>query len=157
MHTRRFEDRDAEKIAALIGRNFLEVNSRDYPLEEMRTLAETYNADKVRSIASYAHTYVVCEGGTVVGTGSISSFWGSTTESILLTVFVLPEYHGKGVGRQIIETLEADELFLRARRVEIPASITACRFYEKMGYGYKDGVRQLDEEGHYRMEKFRQI
>jgi len=44
---------------------------------------------------------------------------------------------------------------LRAKRIEIPASITACEFYKKMGYGYKDGIVKLDEEGLYQLEKFR--
>ena len=91
----------------------------------------------------------------IVGTDSISSYWGSETESILLTIFVLPEYHSKGIGSKIIETLEQDELFLRANRIEIPASITATEFYRKFGYNYKNGVKELDEEHHFRLEKFR--
>lgn len=91
----------------------------------------------------------------IVGTGSISSYWGSETESILLTIFLLPEYHNNGIGSKIIETLEQDELFLRANRIEIPASITATEFYRKFGYNYKNGVKELDEEHHYRLEKFR--
>ena len=49
---------------------------------------------------------------------------------------------------------EQDELFLRADRIEIPASITAVDFYKKQGYDYKNNVKELDEEGHYRLEKF---
>lgn len=92
----------------------------------------------------------------IVGTGSISSFWGSKTESILLTIFVLPEFHGKGIGRKIINTLEQDEFYVRATRIEIPASITATEFYRKFGYDYKNGVKELDEEHHYRLEKFKE-
>jgi len=55
----------------------------------------------------------------------------------------------------VIQTLEQDEFFLRAKRIEIPASVTAATFYEKMGYRYKNGVAQPDEEGLVRMEKFR--
>jgi len=155
MIIRRFENDDAEAVSSLITRNFLEVNIRDYPKEEMELLSNEYNADKVKQVASYAHTYVVYEDAKIIGTGSISSFWGSKTESILLTIFVLPELHSQGIGKRIIETLENDELFLRANRIEIPASITACNFYEKMGYNYKNDKKELDDEGHYRMEKFR--
>ena len=77
-------------------------------------------------------------------------------ESILLTIFVLPEFHGKGIGRKIINTLEQDEFFVRATRIEIPASITATEFYRKFGYDYKNGVKELDEEYHYRLEKFKE-
>lgn len=153
---RRFREEDAEAVAALIQRNMLEVNSRDYSPESIQAMVESHDAQCVLRTASYAHMYVLTDGdeGEIVGVGAISSYWGSLTESILLTIFVKPELHGQGLGRRIIETLERDELFLRASRVEIPASITATPFYEKMGYGYKNG-RVPDEEGFVRMEKFR--
>ncbi len=91
----------------------------------------------------------------IVGVGAISSFWGSKTESILLTIFVLPEYHGKGTGRKIINTLEQDEFYARATRIQIPASITATEFYRNFGYDYKNGVKELDEEHLYRLENLR--
>ncbi|SCI94231.1 Predicted acetyltransferase [uncultured Clostridium sp.] len=156
MQVRRFRAEDAKAVSALVRRNFMEVNIQDYPLCEMQALSKAYSPEKILEIAGQAHTYVVTDDGEqIVGTGSITSYWGSQTESILLTIFVLPEYHGRGIGRRIIQALEGDELFLRARRIEIPASITACRFYEKMGYGYKGGAKSLDAEGLYRMEKFR--
>ena len=99
--------------------------------------------------------YVVCDKERIVGCGAIGGYWGSTTESILLTIFVLPEYQGKGIGKLIIHTLEHDEFFLRAKRIEIPASITAVEFYRKMGYNYKNGIAELDDEQLYRLEKFR--
>lgn len=39
--------------------------------------------------------------------------------------------------------------------MEIPASITACGFYKKMGYSYKKEIDVVDEEQLYRLEKFR--
>ena len=56
-----------------------------------------------------------------------------------------------------METLEKDEYFLRAKRIEIPSSITGCQFYRKFGYDYKNGIAELDEENLYRLEKFRDI
>ena len=60
------------------------------------------------------------------------------------------------IGRKIINTLEQDEFYVRATRIEIPASITATEFYRKFGYDYKNGVKELDEEHHYRLEKFKE-
>lgn len=152
---RRFNESDATEVSKIICRNFLEVNIKDYSKNEMEKLAEIYNSEKVLQINGYAHLYVACIKDTIAGCGAISSFWGSEDESILLTIFVLPELHGKGIGREIIKTLENDEYFLRAKRIEIPASITGCEFYKKLGYDYKDGIRKLDDEGHFRLEKFR--
>lgn len=76
---------------------------------------------------------MICDEGIIIACGAIGSYWGKEDESSLFNIFVLPEYQGKGIGRKIIETLEQDELFLRAKRVEIPASITACEFYKKWG------------------------
>ena len=72
-------------------------------------------------------------------------------------ILLLPECQGKGVGRKIIETLERDEYFIRAKRVEVPASITGAGFYRKLGYEYKNGIDHPDEERLYRLEKFRNI
>jgi GNAT superfamily N-acetyltransferase len=155
MRIRRFIGTDAQELAALVRRNLLEVNTADYPAEEMEKLAADYGVEKIQTIASTAHMYVALDGGTIVGTGSIAPFWGSETESVILTFFVLPGCQGRGVGRKIMRALEEDEYFLRARRVEIPASITGCGFYEKMGYAYKNGLKELDEEKLYRMEKRR--
>lgn len=55
----------------------------------------------------------------------------------------------------LIERAEQDEFFLRAKRIEIPASITAVDFYKKMGYDHKNGIAEIDEELFYRLEKFR--
>ena len=44
---------------------------------------------------------------------------------------------------------------LSAKRIEIPASITAVGFYKKMGYNYKNATAEIDDEQVYRLEKFR--
>ena len=48
-----------------------------------------------------------------------------------------------------------DPYFLRAKRVEISASITGLSFYLKMGYHFKNGNKELDDEHLYRLEKIR--
>lgn len=157
VRVRKFQKADAEEVQELIVRNFLEVNSKDYGIKAMQELAVNYGIDKILQIASYAQMYVFELDDRIVGVGSISSFWGSETESILLTIFVLPELHGNGIGRIIMQTLGQDELYLREDRIEIPSSITATEFYRKFGYDYKDGIKELDSEQHYRLEKYKKI
>lgn len=157
VEVRPYRDEDAEEIVRLIRRNFREVNVKDYGEEEIEKLVTSHDVNWFKGVADYANVYVFLNESRIVGVGSISSFWGSPVESILLTIFVLPELHGQGIGNFIISTLESDELFLRAERIEIPASITAVEFYRKNGYEYKDGRKELDEEQLYRLEKFRKV
>ena len=151
---RRFRDSDAPAVSELIGKTLRMTNSRDYSPEDIGKLAAQFTPEGVLQRAGWTHFYV-CEAEEIVGCGAIGSYWGSETESSLFTIFVSPEHQGKGVGRKLIETLEADEYALRASRIEIPASITACEFYREMGYAYKNGVAEVDEERLYRLEKFR--
>ena len=151
----KFEEKDAEAVSQLI-RTTIEVsNKKDYPAELMDELIRSETPEHVLGRAAWTHMYVIRDGEKIVGCGAIGPYWGKEDESSLFTIFVLPEYQGKGVGRMIMETLEADEFFLRARRIEIPASITGVPFYLRMGYHYKNGVSEPDEEHLIRMEKTR--
>ena len=155
MEIRRFQERDAEEVSALIAFTLRTTNSKDYPPEYIENDVRALQPQNILERAGWTHFYVACEDEKIVGCGAIGPFWGKSDESSLFTIFVLPAYQGKGIGRAIIQTLERDEYFLRARRIEIPASITAVPFYRRMGYDYKNGVTAPDEEGLLRLEKFR--
>ncbi|MBQ8922580.1 MAG: GNAT family N-acetyltransferase [Oscillospiraceae bacterium] len=155
MELRRFKEQDAAETAQVVADTLRISNSSDYPPEYIDETIAAHNAAVLTERAQQGHTYVACDGERIVGTGTIAPFWGSETESILLTVFVLPEYQGRGIGRAIIETLEQDEYALRARRIEIPASLTAVQFYRHLGYDYKNGVTEPEDGSMYRLEKFR--
>lgn len=152
---RKFHDSDADEVSALIIKTLRTTNIKDYSEEFIENDVKMFSPEGVIERASWTHFYVICDGDTIVGCGAIGPYWGKEDESSLFNIFVLPEYQGKGVGRKIIETLEQDEFFLRAKRVEIPASITACDFYRKLGYTYKNGIDVVDEEQLFRLEKFR--
>ena len=152
---KRFEETDAQAVSALVVRTLREVSIRDYSHDYIEHLVPEMMPEHMIQRASWTHFYVILDGNAIVGCGAIGPYWSREDESSLFTIFVLPEYQGKGVGRTIMETLERDEYFLRAARVEIPASITACPFYRKFGYDYKNGVTEPDGEGLIRLEKRR--
>lgn len=156
MRIRRFDPADAAAVSALIQRTMRVSNAKDYPPALLDEVIARQSPGDILDRAGWTHFYVVEDGGAIIGSGAIGPYWGSETESSLFSIFVAPERQGEGIGRQIIEALERDEYFLRARRVEIPASITAAAFYKRMGYAEKDGVEQPDEEGLYRLEKRRE-
>lgn len=151
MLIRRLEERDAEAVSALIHETMQISNSRDYPPELLRGIPP----EKVIERSGWTHFYVVEDGERIIGCGAIGPYWGKEDESSFFTIFVHPDYQGRGIGRRIVETLEADEFALRAKRIEIPASITGLPFYQKMGYTFKPGHEEPDEELIYRLEKYR--
>lgn len=155
---RRFERSDANEVALVIAEVLRTVNIKDYSSEYIEELINEITPEYLTRRAELTHFYVACDmekAEKIIGCGAIGPYFEREDESCLFTFFVLPEYQGRGVGRKIMETLESDEFFLRADRVEIPASITAVEFYRKMGYDYKDGIAALDEKQLYTLEKFR--
>ena len=155
MNIRPFEQTDAVAVSELIRNTIRISNVKDYPIELMERLIESQTPQHVIERASWTHFYVVQQQKKIIGCGAIGPYWGKEDESSLFTIFVLPEYQGKGIGRAIIDTLENDIYFLRARRIEIPASITGVPFYLKMGYHFKNGISEPDNEHIIRMEKNR--
>lgn len=155
MTIRRFAPRDARAVSDVIITTLRISNTRDYPPAMMEELVAHMQPEDILQRASWTHFYVAEDAGHIIGCGAIGPYWGNEDESSLFTIFVLPEYQGQGVGRKIVETLERDAFALRARRIEIPASITGLPFYQKMGYTFKNGIEQVDDEMMYRLEKFR--
>ncbi len=151
---RRFEPNDAVQVSALIAETMRVSNSKDYSTEILEKTIARLTPECVSERASWMHFYVVCDCARIIGCGAIGSYWGKADESCLFNIFVLPEYQGKGIGGMIVRTLEQDEYFLRANRIEVPASITAEHFYLKFGYQHKNGIRSIDDEQHIPMEKF---
>ena len=156
MTIRRFEPADAQAVSEVIVTTLRVSNTKDYPPDMMEELILHMQPGDILKRASWTHFYVAEEEGRIIGCGAIGPYWGKEDESSLFTIFVLPAYQGRGIGRRIVETLERDEYGLRAKRIEIPASITGLPFYRKLGYAFKNGCDQLDEEKLYRLEKFRE-
>lgn len=155
MKIRRFEEKDAKKVSKLIVETLRKTNIKDYSADLIENYVNNFQPENVLKRASWTHFYVAEEKGNIIGCGAIAPYWDKIYESSLFTIFISSEHQGKGIGRKIIETLEKDEYFLRAKRIEVPASITAVQFYKKMGYSYKNGINKADDEGIVRMEKFR--
>lgn len=155
MNIRRFRDADADAVSALIVTTLRTTNIKDYSSEYIENDVKILQPHNILERAKWMHLYVACDVHKIVGCGAIGPYWDKEDESSLFTIFVLPEYQRKGIGTKIIGALEKDEFFLRAKRIEIPASITGTPFYRKMGYDYKNGISDPDEEGLLRLEKYR--
>ena len=154
---RKFTREDAQEVSEFVALTLRTSNIKDYPAERIEADILIFNAQYLVNRMSWTNGYVYCEDEKIVGCGFIGSYWDKKDEACLFTFFVHPDFQGKGIGRQLINAVENDEYFLRSKRIEIPASITACQFYRKLGYDYKNGVTEPDDEGLIRLEKFRDV
>ena len=152
---RPFKKEDSSQVAALVQKTLVTSNVPDYTLESMEEFASIHTPEYIEARSDWMHFYVVCDADTVVGCGAIAPHNANPGESEFFTIFVLPEYQGKGLGKMILDALEQDEYFLRAKRIIIAFSITARDFYLKYGYTYAPGGEILDEDDLYTLEKIR--
>ena len=111
MNIRKFQDADADEVSALIVTTLRTTNIKDYSSEYIENEVKILQPHNILERARWTHFYVACDDNKIVGCGAIGPYWDKENESSLFTIFVLPEYQGRGIGRKIIETLEQDEYF----------------------------------------------
>ena len=154
MIIRLINENDYKKVAEMIANSVSNsAFARFYPSQSIEYIKASLDEEGVKKRASWTHFYIIEEAGQIVACGAIGPYWDSEVESSLFNIFVDKKFQGQGYGRKIIETLEKDEYFKRATRIEVPASMSAIPFYRKMGYEHKNGELIYDD-GHFSLEKF---
>ena len=91
MEIRLFKIEDAIETAQVIAETLRVSNSQDYSNEYIEANITSHSPEVLIARANEGHMYVVCDNSRIVGCGAIAGYWGSLTESILLTIFVLPD------------------------------------------------------------------
>ena len=148
---RRFQTGDENALSALIRRTLREVNYTS-PKSELDYLIPHYSPKTMAELSRTGHTYVLEEDGQIVGSGTVLP--DGETEAEIVAAFLIPESIGRGYGRKLFETLEADELAVKAERVWLTSSDMALGFYEHMGWVNPNGYRvRAGEENLLYMEK----
>ena len=154
MLVRRFEKKDAKEVSKLIIKTLRTTNIKDYSKAYIEKGVRILNAKNIIEKSRTRHFYVVCLDEKIIGCGSIG-YDKEKEESCFYTIFVLPEYQGRGIGRLIVESLERDEYARKSKKIMVPSSITAKSFYLKLGYFYKDNNKKANNQGLFILEKLR--
>ena len=105
MNVRRFEQQDADAVSALVIKTIRISNVKDYPADLMEEVVKSQQPENILERAGWTHMYVVEDEGMIIGVGAIGPYWGKEDESSLFTIFVLPEYQGKGVSLLMFKQL----------------------------------------------------
>ena len=123
---RRATAEDAKAVYEIVLRAVQETNARDYPASVIDRLALTL-PEKVASKLHEWEAYVAAVDGRVVGTGSLN---GQEVSS----VFVHPDYQGRGIGAKLMDAIESGANIQPGSALILQSSITAQPFYAKRGF-----------------------
>ena len=155
MEIRRFVPGEEAALSRLAARTLLEYNSKHTAPEEepwIPLLVEKYRPEAILGFSETGHTYVLCDGDTLLGMGGVRKT--GEDECLIYGLFLTPEAIGKGYGTMLFHALEADELYTQCSRAWLIPTTAALGFYEKMGYTYMDGYRvRRKDDGLFYMEK----
>lgn len=150
-----YKNKYAKAISKIVIQNLLEINSRDYGIEFCKNSTKDFTVNKIlEEFNKRTKVFVALENDIVVGTAGLDKSWyNDDGEYWILTVFVDISHHKQGIGKMLIQKIEDFAKEMKFKKLVIPASITACEFYHKLGYEYKDGKKELNEYKMYIMEK----
>ena len=90
----------------LICRNLREINCHDYPPKIIEQLVQEHTPERILRMSTEGKTFLADVAGNPAGILRVLPSWNVSAEYWLRTVFVLPDYHGCGIGRQLVEAGE---------------------------------------------------
>ena len=99
MGIRRFRADDADNVSHIIRRCLLEVNVKDYPREVIESMYDYFSPTNVVEISTKRRMYVFVQDNEIQGTGSLK-------DNNVRSVFVNPDFHNLGIGKELMKHLE---------------------------------------------------
>jgi len=118
---------DAADISAVILRALRETNAKDYADEIIARVEQSFGPDAVRALMSKRTVFVASIGSRLVGTASLDG-------RIVRTVFVAPDVQARGVGTLLMAEIVRIARKRNIRSLTVPSSVTAERFYARLGF-----------------------
>lgn len=127
MRIRAFKKEDAIKVSRIIRKCLREINSKDYPRKVIGRMVNYFSPEKFITLSEKRKVFVAVEKETVLGTASVQG-------NVILTVFVNPALHGKGIGTRLMAQAENEVRKHGFASARVPSSITSVDFYKRLGY-----------------------
>ena len=124
---RLIQERDLQRVSALIQNTLLVSNLADYDLEIIGNLQDAFKTDQLRALAGKRRIYLFEEDGALLGTIGLE-------DDKVYNFFVSPERQGSGVGGQLLDFVENLARAEGLRKITVDSSLTAVSFYRRKGY-----------------------
>lgn len=126
---RPYTEADATAAAAVVVTSMQVTNAPDYPAEVIAHLSAYNTPEQFQMLVAGGREILLAEdaSGRVVGTGGLDA-------GQLVTLFVLPDAQGHGIGAALVAAIEQLARTRGLDALTLRSSITAVRFYERLGY-----------------------
>lgn len=118
---------DAEAISEVIIAALRATNAKDYSQAVIAQVEKSFSPSAVAALIAKRMVFAALADSRIVGTASLDG-------QVVRTVFVRPQLHGQGIGRQLMNTVGQTAKRLGVEILSVPSSVTAERFYQKLGY-----------------------
>ena len=131
------------EIAEIIADNFDRALPEHSPA--VKNFCKSHStAEQLREEFSWREMYVYINSANVVlGTGALVNFGSAHKPKWCVSnLFVKVEYHGKGIGKLLLENLFAQAQKKRTHELFVPSSRTAVAFYRKFGFATLPPIEQ---------------
>jgi putative acetyltransferase len=125
---RRATPADAEQITPVHVASIRTLCAKDYTPEQINAWAGWKSPGKYRKAMAAGEVFYVADvAGRVVG---FSALLGDEVRA----VYLHPDHVGRGLGRKLLEALEAEARARGVAELRLTSTLTSLRFYEACGY-----------------------
>lgn len=118
---------DAEGISQVILAALHSSNARDYPADVIARVASNFTPQAVLQLLARRTVLVALQDQQIVATAALDA-------NVVRSVFVNPALQGQGIGRQLMVDIEQRAREAGVTVLSVPSSLTAERFYTRLGF-----------------------
>lgn len=142
MKIRKFKIPDTVPVANLISKTFATFNKKEGTIRAVQKYIDHYNPKKtyVENIKNgFLRTplfFVAENKGKIIGIVR-------GTKNRVVNLFVYGNYHGKGIGKKLMQRFEQEVKKQHSNEIRIRSSLFAIKFYQGMGYKKTTGIRNF--------------
>ncbi len=142
MKIRKFKISDTVPVANLISRTFATFNNKEGTRKSVQRYIDNYNPKKndVKNIKNgFLQTplfFVAEDNGKIIGIVR-------GTKNRVVNLFVYGNYHGKGIGKKLMQKFEREAKKHHSNEIRIRASLFAIKFYQGVGYKKTTAIRNF--------------
>jgi predicted N-acetyltransferase YhbS len=139
---RTFRKFDVIESARLVREVFSKFNYKEGSKKTVERYLNFYrttkeNLEKLeKEFLSFPIAFVAVDDAKVIG------FVRGTANKVS-NLYVKGRYHGKGIGRKLMERFEKEAVKQGFREIRIKSSLYAISFYQRLGYKKTTGIRNL--------------